>query len=141
MITDLIGLPLDPDLFATPWPDSLPASVRYGSFADLDDHALVIPWWNSAPRRDVIRAGCVVAIIDTTDFDQVILRGYVELPTEGAARVQFAEAYARACADARVTFAHLPNEEKRGALVPPGVAGWIPDDEEWDDFEWEPDYR
>jgi hypothetical protein len=142
MILDMFGLPSDPDLYSQDWPDSLPASVCYGSFAELDEYDIVIPSWNSAPRQDVIRAGCTVATIDTTECDQVFLRAFVELPTEAAARARFAEAYATACEQASAVFAQLPEEEQRGALVPDGVGEWIRDDE-WlcEEYEWDPEYR
>jgi hypothetical protein len=101
-----------------PWPPSLPAGLRWHDSRELDEKDIVVPSWNAIPRREVVRAGRTVAVIDTTECGVVRVVESVELPTQEDARIAHQRMFTRECAQACDDLQELPEALKVGALMP-----------------------
>jgi hypothetical protein len=99
-----------------PWPSSLPINLMYVDNRGIE-HEIVVPSWNAIPLREVVRSGCIVAVIDRTECDVASTVYDVELPTIREAQDLFWEIYARECEQASIIFHDLPDAMKEGALL------------------------
>jgi hypothetical protein len=99
------------------WPPELPQGLRHGRVSATDRREVVRPSWNTIPLREVVREGCVVAVIDSDESDRVVVVQWKRLGTPAEADACFAETYARECTEAQAAFAELPRWMRVGALV------------------------
>lgn len=100
-----------------PWPRSLPRGLQYDDYSGIDERKVVVPSWNAAPLREVVRAGSAVAVISVTESDVRTAVHSEVLPSVAEAEQRPNEIYERECVQASDTFADLPDEMKQGALL------------------------
>lgn len=107
------------DCFNQPpsWPAELPPGLRYGDYRGTHERQVVIPSWDTAPLREVVRTGRAVAVIDIFESDEVEFVQFEVFANVAQAKCGAEMSLSSECRTAKQIYDSLPEDLKRGALV------------------------